>query len=127
MDETGASNYSIELSAEGDEAVVVARGELDLDAAPRVRHCLQVLHDRRLVLDLEGVTFLDSTIIGVLVAEWLVSGGGVGQYMIESQHSLDYGALWSAAVGLTVASALLYALVGAAERVVLGRLSDVAR
>ena len=68
MAETGASNYSIELSAEGDEAVVVARGELDLDAAPRVRHCLQVLHDRRLVLDLEGVTFLDSTIIGVLVA-----------------------------------------------------------
>ena len=64
-----------------------------------------------------------AALIGVIVAEWLVSGGGVGQYMIESQHSLDYGALWSAAVGLTVASALLYALVGAAERVVLRRLS----
>ena len=60
-------------------------------------------------------------------SEWLVSGGGVGQYMIESQHSLDYGALWSAAVGLTVASALLYAMVGAAARLVLGRLSDVSR
>jgi hypothetical protein len=44
--------------------------------------------------------------------------------MIESQHSLDYGALWSAAVGLTVASALLYAAVGWLERIVLKRISD---
>lgn len=65
-----------------------------------------------------------AALIGVIVAEWLVSGGGVGQYMIESQHSLDYGALWSAAVGLTVASALLYALVGWLERLVLKRIAD---
>lgn len=62
-----------------------------------------------------------SALIGVIVAEWLVSGGGVGDYMIASQHSLDYGALWSAAVGLTAASAILYAVVGTAERVVLRR------
>jgi ABC-type nitrate/sulfonate/bicarbonate transport system permease component len=68
-----------------------------------------------------------SALIGVLVAEWLVSGGGVGQYMIESQQTLDYAALWSAAVGLTVASALLYALVGGAERIVLRRLSGFGR
>jgi ABC-type nitrate/sulfonate/bicarbonate transport system permease component len=60
-----------------------------------------------------------AALIGVIVAEWLVSGGGVGQYMINSQHALDYGALWSAAVGLTVASVLLYALVGWIERLVL--------
>jgi ABC-type nitrate/sulfonate/bicarbonate transport system permease component len=65
-----------------------------------------------------------AALIGVIVAEWLVSGKGVGQYMIESQHSLDYGALWSAAVGLTVASALLYAAVGWLERIVLKRISD---
>jgi ABC-type nitrate/sulfonate/bicarbonate transport system permease component len=63
-----------------------------------------------------------SALIGVIVAEWLVSGGGVGDYMIASQHSLDYGALWSAAVGLTAASAMLYAAVGAAENAVLRRL-----
>jgi ABC-type nitrate/sulfonate/bicarbonate transport system permease component len=68
-----------------------------------------------------------AALIGVIVAEWLVSGGGVGQYMIESQHSLDYGALWSAAVGLTLASALLYGLVGMAERAILGRLSSSGR
>lgn len=68
-----------------------------------------------------------AALIGVIVAEWLVSGGGVGQYMIESQHSLDYGALWSAAVGLTAASALLYGLVGTAERIVLHRLSAAER
>jgi ABC-type nitrate/sulfonate/bicarbonate transport system permease component len=66
-----------------------------------------------------------AALIGVIVAEWLVSGGGVGQYMIESQHALDYGALWSAAVGLTTASALLYAFVGFIERIVLRRLSGV--
>jgi ABC-type nitrate/sulfonate/bicarbonate transport system permease component len=65
-----------------------------------------------------------AALIGVIIAEWLVSGKGVGQYMIESQHSLDYGALWSAAVGLTVASALLYALVGWLERIVLQRIAD---
>jgi ABC-type nitrate/sulfonate/bicarbonate transport system permease component len=64
-----------------------------------------------------------AAIIGVLIAEWLVGGGGVGRYMIISQHALDYGALWSAAVGLTVASALLYALLGGVERIVLRRLS----
>jgi ABC-type nitrate/sulfonate/bicarbonate transport system permease component len=63
-----------------------------------------------------------AALIGVIVAEWLISGGGVGDYMIEAQHSLDYGALWSAAVGLTAASAILYALVGALERAVLRRL-----
>jgi ABC-type nitrate/sulfonate/bicarbonate transport system permease component len=63
-----------------------------------------------------------AALIGVIVAEWLVSGGGVGDYMIQSQQSLDYGALWSAAVGLTAASAILYALVGAGERAVLRRL-----
>jgi ABC-type nitrate/sulfonate/bicarbonate transport system permease component len=66
-----------------------------------------------------------SALIGVLVAEWLVSAGGVGQYMIEAQQTLNYGALWSAAVGLTIASALLYALVGGAERIVLRRLSGM--
>ncbi|MEP7239625.1 MAG: ABC transporter permease subunit [Devosia sp.] len=65
-----------------------------------------------------------TALIGVIVAEWLVSGGGVGQYMIESQHSLDYGALWSAAVGLTVASAQLYAFVGWIEQLVLKRIAD---
>lgn len=66
-----------------------------------------------------------AALIGVIVAEWLVSGGGVGQYMIESQHALDYGALWSATVGLTVASAALYAAVGAAERAVLRRMAGI--
>jgi ABC-type nitrate/sulfonate/bicarbonate transport system permease component len=64
-----------------------------------------------------------AALIGVIVAEWLVSGGGVGQYMIESQHALDYGALWSVTVALTVASAALYGLVGAAERAVLRRMA----
>lgn len=68
-----------------------------------------------------------AALMGVLVAEWLVSAGGVGQYMIESQQTLDYGALWSAAAGLTIASAILYALGGGAERMALRRLSGMSQ
>ncbi|HEY1721553.1 MAG TPA: ABC transporter permease subunit [Magnetospirillaceae bacterium] len=59
------------------------------------------------------------SLIGVLVAEWLVSGDGIGQFMIWAQDTLDYAALWSAAVVLTVTSVVLYALVGAVEKRVL--------
>lgn len=60
-------------------------------------------------------------LIGVLVAEWLVSGNGVGQFMIVSQNTLDYTALWSAAAVLTLTSALLYSAAGMVEGAVLAK------
>jgi anti-sigma B factor antagonist len=51
-------------------ALLVAGGEIDYDASPRLRECLaDRIHagKRHLVLDLSAVTFIDSTAIGVLV------------------------------------------------------------
>ena len=54
----------------GDAAVVTASGELDLEHADRLRDCLTEIlatRPRLLVIDLSAATFVDSTILGVLV------------------------------------------------------------
>jgi ABC-type nitrate/sulfonate/bicarbonate transport system permease component len=63
-------------------------------------------------------------IIGVLIAEWLVTGNGIGGFMIDAQNTLDYDALWSAALFITAVAALLYAVSAAFERMVLARRSE---
>ncbi len=55
---------------EGGSTVVEAAGELDVYTAPRLRELLlavQAEGRHRLVVDLEAVTFIDSTGLGVLV------------------------------------------------------------
>jgi anti-sigma B factor antagonist len=54
-----------------DIAVVVAGGELDFAASPQIRSRLTERIEagaRRVVIDLSGATFIDSTAIGALVA-----------------------------------------------------------
>jgi anti-sigma B factor antagonist len=54
----------------GDVAVLVAGGEIDYAASPRLRECLADCVSsgkRHLVIDLSSVSFIDSTAIGVLV------------------------------------------------------------
>jgi anti-sigma B factor antagonist len=56
---------------EGDAVVVAVRGDLDLDGGENLRAALREAMDedpaRRIVVDLEGVDFMDSAGIGVLV------------------------------------------------------------
>jgi anti-anti-sigma factor len=53
----------------GDIAVVRLSGDHDLSSAALVREALREVADHRLVvLDLSGCTFVDSTVLGVLVA-----------------------------------------------------------
>jgi anti-sigma B factor antagonist len=48
--------------------VVAARGELDAFAAPDLRAALAELgHETKVVVDLDAVSFLDSTALGVVV------------------------------------------------------------
>jgi len=50
--------------------VIAVSGEIDVATAPQLRECLQRVIARgesTIVLDLLGVTFLDSTALGVLV------------------------------------------------------------
>ena len=55
-------------------AVVRLTGELDLDARDELRQVIeQALGDRRsrvVTVDLDGVTFLDSEALGVLIEGW---------------------------------------------------------
>jgi len=67
---------------DGDIAVLVMGGELDYEISPQLRaRIVAAIKDgrRRLVLDLTGVTFIDSTAIGVLagaVVRLDEAGGG---------------------------------------------------
>ena len=65
-------HFSCESEYMGDSsAVITVEGELDLDTAGQLRGTLEKLQDLdisdHLVLDLSGVTFMDSTALSVLV------------------------------------------------------------
>jgi anti-sigma B factor antagonist len=63
-------NLAVESRESGDWIIVEARGEVDLYTAPRLKEELSELVARgrnRLVVNLEGIEFLDSTGLGVLI------------------------------------------------------------
>ncbi len=63
-------DLSVDTRTEGEHTVVAAKGEIDVYTAPRLRTALLDLVDAgryHLVVDVEGVEFLDSTGLGVLV------------------------------------------------------------
>ena len=59
--------------------------------------------------------------LGVMIAEWLATGTGVGNLLNESRGTLDYGLIWSVAVAAIVIAVALHAVVAAIERTVLRR------
>ena len=62
--------FHIEVRPDGEVPVIAVSGEIDVATAPQLRECLQGVIARgetTIVLDLLGVTFLDSTALGVLV------------------------------------------------------------
>jgi anti-sigma B factor antagonist len=66
----GAVDLSLTTRTEGDRTVVVVGGEIDVYTAPKLREQLVDLVNAgkyHLVVDMEGVEFLDSTGLGVLV------------------------------------------------------------
>jgi ABC-type nitrate/sulfonate/bicarbonate transport system permease component len=60
-------------------------------------------------------------VLGALLCEWLLTGEGLGYLMLQDTTTSRYSELWAATVLVTVTSIVLYALVGAAERLVLER------
>jgi anti-sigma B factor antagonist len=62
--------FEIEVRPDGDVPVIAVSGEIDVATAPQLRETLQGViagGGTTIVLDLLGVTFLDSTALGVLV------------------------------------------------------------
>ena len=63
-------SFGITVARKPNHVEVAPRGEIDLAVAGELRECLLELlagGDDRIVVDLEGVEFLDSTGLGVLV------------------------------------------------------------
>jgi anti-sigma B factor antagonist len=63
-------DLSVDTSMVGDRTLVAVGGEIDVYTAPKLRERLVAVIDSgsyHLVVDLEGVEFLDSTGLGVLV------------------------------------------------------------
>jgi anti-sigma B factor antagonist len=63
-------DLSLETRTEGDRTIVVVGGEIDVYTAPKLREQLIDLvgaGQYHIVVDMEGVEFLDSTGLGVLV------------------------------------------------------------
>ena len=68
-----SDDFQVDLTRRPAVDVVSVRGELDIATSRRLRDVVldpQLEHQPTLVVDLSGVTFLDSTGIGVLVATW---------------------------------------------------------
>jgi anti-sigma B factor antagonist len=64
-------NLSSERLDDGADCVVVLGGEVDLYTAPELKHELHRLVGEgatRLVIDMSGTTFIDSTTLGVLLS-----------------------------------------------------------
>jgi ABC-type nitrate/sulfonate/bicarbonate transport system permease component len=55
-------------------------------------------------------------LLGVMIAEWLATGQGLGGLMNASRGHLDYGMIWSVAVVSVLISVALYRLAEAVER-----------
>jgi anti-sigma B factor antagonist len=74
-------------SAEGDVSVVALRGELDFDEAPSFGRVLEELRadgERKVVVDLSDLTFIDSSGISVLVGAARASAAEQGMLVVAA-------------------------------------------
>jgi len=61
-------------------------------------------------------------LLGVMIAEWLATGKGLGNLLNQSRGFLDYGMIWTVAAVSVLLSVLFYQVVVIVERRVLRRL-----
>lgn len=64
------AGFALRLTKNSRGPVVLLSGELDQAAAPAIRECVGDLVGEYVTLDFSDVTFLDSIVIGVLVAAY---------------------------------------------------------
>lgn len=61
-------------------------------------------------------------LLGVMIAEWLATGTGLGNLLNQSRGYLDYGMIWTVATVSVLVAVALYQLVVLLERFILSRL-----
>lgn len=66
-------------------------------------------------------------LLGVMIAEWLATGRGLGNLLNQSRGYLDFAMIWTVAVVSVLLSVGLYLLAQWTERLVLGRMGMAQR
>jgi ABC-type nitrate/sulfonate/bicarbonate transport system permease component len=61
-------------------------------------------------------------LLGVMIAEWLATGKGLGNLLNQSRGYLDYGMIWTVAVVSVLVAVAFYQVVVVVERWALSRL-----
>lgn len=64
---------------------------------------------------------IPGALTGALLAEWLATGDGVGYGVFQAIANTNYDRLWASVLLVTLASLLIYSLVGVVERLVARR------
>lgn len=67
---------------------------------------------------------IPGSILGAVLAEWLLTGGGIGHLMAVSLIGSDFGTLWASVVVVSGVSLLLYEIAVAAETAAERRLAS---
>jgi ABC-type nitrate/sulfonate/bicarbonate transport system permease component len=62
-------------------------------------------------------------LVGALLAEWLITGQGLGYLMLQAVTTFELDRMWAAVTIVTVASIVAYTLISALEQLALGRYS----
>jgi anti-sigma B factor antagonist len=81
------SQAAVKTAQFGDVYVVTAEGELDVSGAGPLRRELDRVHERggrRIIVDLLGVSFLDSAALGVLVGSAKRARASGGRFSLVS-------------------------------------------
>jgi len=61
-------------------------------------------------------------LLGVMIAEWLATGKGLGNLLNQSRGYMDYGMIWTVAALSVILAVVFYQLVVVVERRVLLRM-----
>lgn len=60
-----------------------------------------------------------AAVLGVMVAEWIVGGDGLGQLVLRSSMTIEYPTMWAAVVASAVLAGLMFMIVALLERVLI--------
>src|SRR5437660_608014 len=83
------TTLELEVDRKADWQVLTVRGEVDVTTTPRVRaQLIALLSDGtpQLIVDLEGVDFLDSSGLGALVAALKLARSRSGELRVVCEH-----------------------------------------
>jgi len=97
--------FRLELSHNGNESVVEVHGELDAYTTPQLRKALETTVERaakRIVVGLGGISFIDSTGLGALVAASRRAAARGGELVIDSPRASVFRILQITGLSLSI-------------------------